>query len=66
MIVTGASRGIGSATACLAAEQDYAICVNYLRNQEAAHRTVNAITQRGGRAIAVAADICNSPLSNGR
>jgi NAD(P)-dependent dehydrogenase (short-subunit alcohol dehydrogenase family) len=56
-IVTGASRGIGAATAYLAAEQGYAICVNYLCNQEAARSIVNAITQLGGKAIAVAADV---------
>lgn len=56
-IVTGGSRGIGAATACLAAERGYAVCVNYLHNQEAANRIVNTIEQKGGRAIAVAADI---------
>lgn len=56
-IVTGGSRGIGAATACLAAERGYAVCVNYLHNQEAANRIVNTIEQKGRRAIAVAADI---------
>jgi NAD(P)-dependent dehydrogenase (short-subunit alcohol dehydrogenase family) len=59
LIITGASRGIGAATACLAAERGYAVCVNYLRNQEAANRIVNSITQIGGRAIAVAADVAS-------
>lgn len=57
MVITGASRGIGAATARLAAEQGYAICVNYLRNQAAAQSVVHAVTQLGGRAIAVAADV---------
>ncbi len=57
LIVTGGSRGIGAATACLAAEQGYAVCVNYLRNQEAANRVVNSIQQMGGQAVAIAADI---------
>lgn len=57
MIITGASRGIGAATACLAADRGYAVCVNYLRHQEAAQQVVNSITQAGGRAIAVAADV---------
>lgn len=57
LVVTGGSRGIGAATACLAAEQGYAVCVNYLRNQEAANRVVNSIEQMGGQAIAIAADV---------
>ncbi|HEY9762660.1 MAG TPA: SDR family oxidoreductase [Trichocoleus sp.] len=59
LIITGASRGIGAATACLAAEQGYAVCVNYLRNQEAANNVVNSIKQIGGRAIAVTADVAS-------
>ncbi|MDX2214093.1 MAG: SDR family oxidoreductase [Oculatellaceae cyanobacterium bins.114] len=61
LIITGASRGIGAATALLAAEQGYAICVNYRRYQEAAQRVVDAIQQQGGRAIAVAADVALEP-----
>ncbi|MCD8490274.1 MAG: SDR family oxidoreductase [Desertifilum sp.] len=56
-IVTGGSRGIGAATAYLAAERGYAVCVNYLRHPEAAQRVVDSIQQKGGNAIAVAADI---------
>ncbi|GAB4160734.1 MAG: SDR family oxidoreductase [Cyanobacteria bacterium J069] len=59
VIITGASRGIGAATALLAAEQGYAICVNYHRNAEAAHGVVHSIRQSGGRAIALAADIAS-------
>jgi NAD(P)-dependent dehydrogenase (short-subunit alcohol dehydrogenase family) len=57
VIVTGAGRGIGAATAKLAAERGYAVCVNYLRNRAAADEVVGAITKAGGKAIAVAADI---------
>ncbi len=57
MIVTGGSRGIGAATASLAAERGYDICVNYLHNQAAANSIVDSIEQRGGRAIAVAGDV---------
>ena len=57
LVVTGGSRGIGAATACLAAERGYAICVNYLRNREAANNIVSSIERRGGSAIAVAADV---------
>ena len=56
-IITGASRGIGAATALLAAERGYAVCVNYLRNQAAANAVVRAIECSGGEAIAVAADV---------
>ncbi len=57
VIITGASRGIGAATAILASERGYAVCVNYLRNRTAAHAVVDAIEQAGGKAIAVAADV---------
>ncbi len=56
-IITGASRGIGAATALLAAERGYAVCVNYLRNHAAANAVVRAIECSGGRAIAAAADV---------
>jgi NAD(P)-dependent dehydrogenase (short-subunit alcohol dehydrogenase family) len=59
LIVTGGSRGIGAATAQLAAQRGYAVCVNYLRQQEAANRVVDSIQQQGGRAIAVAADVAS-------
>jgi NAD(P)-dependent dehydrogenase (short-subunit alcohol dehydrogenase family) len=57
LLVTGAGRGIGAATATLAARRGYAVCVNYLHNQAAAMRVVETIEQEGGRAIAVAADV---------
>ena len=57
IIVTGGSRGIGAATARLAADRGYAVCVNYRHNQPAAEAIVTAIEGEGGRAIAVAADV---------
>jgi NAD(P)-dependent dehydrogenase (short-subunit alcohol dehydrogenase family) len=57
IIITGASRGIGAATAILAAQRGYAVCVNYLRNRAAADAVVDAIERTGGKAIAVAADV---------
>jgi NAD(P)-dependent dehydrogenase (short-subunit alcohol dehydrogenase family) len=56
-IVTGASRGIGAATAILAGERGYSVCVNYLRDKAAADAVVQRIVSGGGKAIAVAADL---------
>jgi len=55
--VTGGSRGIGAATSRLAAEQGYAVAVNFLSQREAADRVVRAIEQAGGTALAIQADI---------
>jgi len=57
IVITGASRGIGAATALLAGAAGYAVCVNYRRQREAAESVVHQLGQRGARAIAVAADI---------
>lgn len=57
MVVTGASRGIGAATARLAASRGYAVCVNYLSSAEAAKQLVEEITAAGGRALAVCANV---------
>lgn len=57
MIVTGGSRGIGAATAQLAARRGYAVCVNYRTNAGAAAAVVDAIRADGGEAIAVAGDV---------
>lgn len=57
IVITGASRGIGAATALLAGTRGYTVCVNYLRNSEAANSTVEQILQRGGKAFSVAADV---------
>lgn len=61
LIVTGGSRGIGAATARLAAAQGYDVCISYLRNQAAADDTVRTIEKNGGRAIAIAADVSQEP-----
>ncbi|HXZ93830.1 MAG TPA: SDR family oxidoreductase [Burkholderiales bacterium] len=57
MLVTGASRGIGAATARLAAARGYAVGVNYLRNRAAAEALVAEIARAGGRALALQADV---------
>lgn len=59
MIVTGGSRGIGAATACLAAQQGYDVCVNYLRDAAAAEQVVEKIRAAGRRAIAVQANVAS-------
>lgn len=59
LIITGGSRGIGAATAILAAERGYNVCVSYLQNREAANSVINLIEQRGGRAIAVSTDVAS-------
>jgi NAD(P)-dependent dehydrogenase (short-subunit alcohol dehydrogenase family) len=61
IVITGGSRGIGAATARLAAERGYAVCVNYLQNRTAADAVVSAITRSGGQAIAVAGDVASEP-----
>jgi NAD(P)-dependent dehydrogenase (short-subunit alcohol dehydrogenase family) len=57
LIITGASQGIGAATARLAAGAGYAVCVNYHGSPDRADALANAISAGGGRACAVKADI---------
>jgi NAD(P)-dependent dehydrogenase (short-subunit alcohol dehydrogenase family) len=57
LVITGASRGIGAATARLAGAAGYSVCVNYRQNQAAADRVVADIEVVGGKAIAVGADV---------
>jgi 3-oxoacyl-[acyl-carrier protein] reductase len=57
VLVTGASRGIGAATAKLLAAHGAAVAVNYLKNEAAASAVVEAITKAGGRAVAIQADV---------
>jgi NAD(P)-dependent dehydrogenase (short-subunit alcohol dehydrogenase family) len=59
ILITGGSRGIGAATAQLAAERGYDVCISYRQNQTAAETVVQAIAQQGGKAIAVAADVAS-------
>ncbi|HET6263813.1 MAG TPA: SDR family NAD(P)-dependent oxidoreductase, partial [Usitatibacter sp.] len=57
IIVTGGGRGIGAATARLAAQRGFAVCVNFVANERSAHAVVDAIRDVEGRAIAVRADV---------
>jgi NAD(P)-dependent dehydrogenase (short-subunit alcohol dehydrogenase family) len=57
LLVTGGARGIGAATARLAAARGYDVCVNYRRNGTAAAKVVADIETAGRRAVAVAADV---------
>jgi NAD(P)-dependent dehydrogenase (short-subunit alcohol dehydrogenase family) len=59
LLITGGSRGIGAATALLAAQDGWAVAVNYANNQAAANQVVQAIAQAGGQAIAVQGDVAN-------
>lgn len=57
LVITGGSRGIGAATARLAATRGYAICVSYRRDRVAAEEVVGEIRAAGAEALAVAADV---------
>jgi NAD(P)-dependent dehydrogenase (short-subunit alcohol dehydrogenase family) len=57
LLVTGGSRGIGAATAHLAAQRGYTVCLTYLHNQAAAEAVVASITATGARALALPADV---------
>jgi len=59
LLVTGGSRGIGAATALLAAQQGYAVAVNYTANSLAADAVVRQIRAGGGQAVAVQADVAD-------
>lgn len=59
-IITGASRGIGAATARLAARDGYEVCVNYVVDSVAAEEVVTQCRGLGRRAMAVKADIAKS------
>jgi NAD(P)-dependent dehydrogenase (short-subunit alcohol dehydrogenase family) len=59
LLVTGGSRGIGAATALLAARQGWAVAVNYTANPLAADEVVRAIRTAGGTAVRVQADVAD-------
>jgi NAD(P)-dependent dehydrogenase (short-subunit alcohol dehydrogenase family) len=57
VLITGGSRGIGAATAVMAAERGYDVCVSYQSNEAAARSVVERVIAQGKRAIAVQADV---------
>jgi NAD(P)-dependent dehydrogenase (short-subunit alcohol dehydrogenase family) len=57
VIITGASRGIGAATAQLAAAHGFSVAVNYESGHSEALEVVHSIGERGGRAAAIQADV---------
>lgn len=57
LLITGAGRGIGAATALAAAQAGYRVCVNYASDEASASALVDAILQRGGVATSVRADV---------
>ena len=56
-LITGGSRGIGAATALLAAQKGFAVAVNYTANSLAADEVVRQIRAEGGTAITVQGDV---------
>ncbi len=59
ILITGASRGIGAATATLAAHNGYAVCINYNKKKTAAEVLVRQIKDLGVLSMAVKADVSN-------
>ena len=57
-VITGASRGIGAATARLCAKAGHAVAINYLKNSDMAAAVAASITNAGGEAIIVQANTC--------
>lgn len=59
VIVTGASRGIGRATALAFGQQKARVAINYCNNKDAADDVADQITNAGGEALVIQADISN-------
>jgi len=59
MLITGASRGIGAATALLAAHQGYALCLNYHQREDAVKQVLEKVHAAGASVITVKADVAD-------
>ena len=59
LIITGASRGIGAATARLAGSRGFAVAVNYVRDRASADAVVADVVSAGSRACAIQADVAS-------
>lgn len=64
VLITGASRGIGAATALLFAQQRWNVAVNYNRNEAAARSLVEELTRLGVNAVALQADVSDADQAN--
>jgi NAD(P)-dependent dehydrogenase (short-subunit alcohol dehydrogenase family) len=60
VLITGASRGIGRATAILCASRGWSVAVNYRRDAEAAAQTVAAVQAAGARAVSIRGDVASA------
>jgi len=61
MLITGGSRGIGAATARLAAQRGYSVCLSYVRDRAAAEKLAAELGKDGRKAIAVRCDVSVEP-----
>ena len=61
LVVTGGSRGIGAATALLAAARGYAVAINFERNGDAAQAVAHKIRESGGKALPVQCNVASEP-----
>jgi 3-oxoacyl-[acyl-carrier protein] reductase len=59
-LITGASRGIGAATARALAEEGWSVGVNYSRDREGAEGIASSIEESGGTAVAIGADVSDA------
>lgn len=57
IVITGGSRGIGAATAVLAAQREYRVVISYRQKRDAADAVISAIADAGGDGLAVPADV---------
>lgn len=64
VVITGAGRGIGAATARLLGSQGYAVCINYVSNRDTAYQLMEQIVQDGGKAMTHQADVSDESQVN--